>query len=952
MADAPIAFCAILTTGPSPAQDQVVEAAAIRLDGARAEEFSQLAQPAVLPPGFEALTGLKARDLLRKPAPRAALRKLLRFVTARTVVVHDAPLFRAFLEAQGLKPPACLDVKDLARIVRPEARDYTGAGIAQAIGLQAPASRRALEQARLTSESWRRLLEGLRAIPPAALEALCRVVQAAGDPLARVLAAAAASTGGFELSADAESRLRGLFKDYRKLLEQVQKLAQREPTEQPVPTAGICRMFAEAGLIAQRMPNYEHRPEQVDMAQAVCDALNGPHHLTVEAGTGTGKSLAYLLPAVAWACTNHDNVVISTNTKNLQEQLYGKDLPFLSSLMPGRFRTALLKGRGNYLCVRRFLHLLEHFGRELAEPGEVAALAPLIVWAAQTESGDLGECNGFLLSQAAPSVARWIVTGPDECAGRACRLRTRCFVQRARAAAQLADVIVVNHALLFSELGLDQPVLPPYRCVVFDEAHNLEDVATYALAIDVDGLSVFRVTNLLYRPRADGSGTGLLAAVMHELGKRLLPSAEMTHRRTMELAGRAIRAVQEVAEAARQFFELAAEPFQEVPPYVERLLLRDCRPDLGKGSAAWDAGEALGETVRILCESTERLAAELETAPQMGETGQELAADLRAQAARLAEVGQQVRFVLAQEDEAHVYWLERTMREGRAFCALRAAPLHVGQYMRGFFFNEKRCVVLTSATLQVDGSFDYVLERLGADTLPPGRLRCVTLGSSFDYERQALVGVTSFLPDPGGRRQEAFDVELSSFLIDLLQCTRGRALVLFTSYSLLDAVYEAIREPLARAGIPVLAQGHSGSREAVTSYFREVTSSVLLGTRSFWEGVDVSGESLSCLVLTKLPFHVVTDPLVQGRIECLRGQGRDPFTEYTLPEAVVSFRQGVGRLIRTRTDRGIIIVTDRRLVTKSYGKTFLESLPARHSVFRTRQSVLEGVRRFFESTPS
>jgi len=325
--------------------------------------------------------------------------------------------------------------------------------------------------------------------------------------------------------------------------------------------------------------------------------------------------------------------------------------------------------------------------------------------------------------------------------------------------------------------------------------------------------------------------------------------------------------------------------------------------------------------------------------------------NLRAQVERLRQVSQAVEFVLKQEDESHVYWLERAPRERRTFYSLHAAPLQIADQMRHFFFDAKRCVILTSATLQVDGSFDYVRERLGADGLPPGRMQVLALGSPFDYDRQALVGVSTFLPDPGGRRDKTFDSELSSFLTDLLQSTQGRALVLFTSYSLLDAVYEGIKEPLERAGIMVLAQGHSGSREAVTSLFRSVTSSVLLGTRSFWEGVDISGETLSCLVLTKLPFHVFTDPLVRGRTDYLRALGRDPFLHYTLPEAVISFRQGFGRLIRNRTDSGVIVVTDRRMVTKGYGRTFLRSLPTRHHVFRDRQEALAATKAFFARAP-
>ena len=414
-----------------------------------------------------------------------------------------------------------------------------------------------------------------------------------------------------------------------------------------------------------------------------------------------------------------------------------------------------------------------------------------------------------------------------------------------------------------------------------------------------------------------------------------------------ELCTNAMAAVTEVTDAARQFFETIGEPFAEVPPSVERILLAECRPSLGSGSEAWQAGARLQETVRSLGGQLEELAKAFEGAEREAAAGGELATDLRAQTVRLQEVCAAIELVLAQEDEAFVYWLERTRRDRGDQCSLHAAPLRVAQYFRDAFLRDKRTVVFTSATLQVDGSFDYMIERLGAENTPAERLRCLALGSSFDYERQALVGVTAFLPDPGGQRNSQYDVELAAFLTELLECTQGRAMVLFTSYSLLSFVYDAVRGPLQRLGITVLAQGHSGSREAITGLFRTRPRCVLLGTRSFWEGVDISGEALSCLVLTKLPFHVFTDPLVRGRTDYLRALGRDPFRHYTLPEAVIDFRQGFGRLIRTRTDAGVVIVTDRRLTTKGYGRSFLRSLPTRHRVFDTPQDALEEVRRFF-----
>jgi Rad3-related DNA helicase len=943
MTERPRAFAALLTTGPSPAEDQVAEAAAVRCDSSGV--WSEFFRPALVSGSSAGLVPATRKRSERRPAADV-LRALIAHCAGVPLIVEDAGVFAAFLDAQNIVPPyPLLDLADLGRIARPTAADHSLSGLAELLGLEPPDGAGAAPQAALLRDVWERLLDEFGRLPAVALDLICRLAESGGHPLAPVLTEAAGRRGDLELTADAGPEQ--LLNDQRDLLRRAQRQKADEPRQEPLRTDAICRMFAREGLVGRSLPDYETRSEQVDMAYAVCEALNAGSHLLVEAGTGTGKSLAYLVPAVAWACTNGDKVIISTNTRNLQEQLYRKDLPFLNRLFPDRFESALLKGRTNYLCARRFVHLARYFEREIPDPGDYIALAPIVAWLAGTESGDLAECNGFQLSPAAASLLPALVTAGDECAGRACRFRERCFVHRARALAQLADLLVVNHALLFAESGLDTPVLPPYRCVVFDEAHNLEDVATDALSVVVDGYSVYRVTNFLYRSRRDGSGSGLLATAMYEIGKMRDRPGGTPPGKARDSCSAAMEAVKDVAEAARQFFDLLAEPFAELPPQVERVMLSECRPDVGPDSEAWHASVRLRETVRSLGERIEALAKALEGTAPDAEASAELAGDLRAQVVRLREVCAAAELTLSQQDEAYVYWLERTRRDRGVQCSLHAAPLRVAEYFRDAFLREKRTVVFTSATLQVDRSFDYMLERLGAEGTPADRLRCLALGSSFDYERQALVGVATFLPDPGGRRDSQYDAELSAFLTELLECTQGRAMVLFTSYSLLDTVHDAMKGPLQRAGITVLAQGHGGSREAMTQLFRARPRCVLLGTRSFWEGVDISGEALSCLVLTKLPFHVFTDPLVRGRIEHLRALGRDPFMHYTLPEAVIGFRQGFGRLIRTRTDVGVVVVTDRRLVTKAYGKSFLRSLPARHRVFRNQGEALDEVRRFF-----
>jgi ATP-dependent DNA helicase DinG len=899
-----------------------------------------VADPGSLSPAFESYAGIAAAQLRNRPDPASVLHAFHRDCSP-PLVVHGADTFVAFLAAAGLTPPPCIDVLDLARIAVPEADNYSLSELAADLGLQPEPAVRAPDRARLLSAVWPLLLARLEELPPPALDALCRLLTLAASPLAPVVARSAEGTA-FRLASDPDGAVRDLLPNHRKAVREALAATRGEPTSEPIPVDAICRMYGPGAAIGTRLEGYEHRLEQVDMVRAVCEALNEPQHLVVEAGTGIGKSLAYLLPAIAWACTNGDPVVVSTNTKNLQQQLYRKDLPFLTGLLPGRFRAALLKGRRNYLCARRFLYLLRNFERELAEPDELMALAALVSWAARTQTGDLAECNGFFTSPGAPQVLPAVVSDSDECAGPACRVRGRCFLRRARALAAAADLIIVNHALLFAEMQTQ--VLPPYRCAVLDEAHNLESVATDAFAVSASALSFYRVTNLLFRKRPDGAGTGLLAVLMHEANDECVPAA--LRDAVTRAAGATMEAVDDVVASTRQMFEVLAEPFHGRPAHQDRILLAECQPDIGDGSEAWHAAGRLRTAVAELGSRLDPVLDALDRAGDELPNLVELAHDLRAALERLRQAADAVTFVLQGQDETFVYWLQRTTRERGTFCSLHAAPVTVGRYVREHFLAQKRTVVLASATLQVDGDFGYTLERLGCDQLPPDRVRCLSVGSPFDYDRQAFVGVTTFLPDPGGRRSKDYDDGLAAFLRDLLVTTRGRALVLFTSYSLLQHAYETLREPLEREGIMVLAQGRTGSREAITALFRAVSASVLLGTRSFWEGVDVAGETLSCLVVTKLPFHVVTDPLVRGRTHYLQTLGHDPFTQYTLPEAVISFRQGFGRLIRRKTDTGVVIVTDRRMVTKPYGQTFVRSLPTGHAVLRSPAEAIHAVDTF------
>ncbi|MFW5923817.1 MAG: DEAD/DEAH box helicase [Planctomycetota bacterium] len=682
-------FAAYLTTGPLPDDDQVLEVAAVRQEaGEEADRFSALARPNDLPLAVQRVTGIDEARVKGHPPPKKILGELTDYLGGSgAVVVHGAERFTRFLEAEYTHPPdVILDSKQLARVVKPACSDYSLTGIAQKLNLAPPEMHRALNLARLTVDVWDVLLDELVRLPGTVLEVLHRVAEVANSSITRPLARAANSKSGFELSANRESvSMESVFPDQTDLFGRAQQYERPEPGDEELDMEKICDMFKPDGAIGRHLPGYEQRDEQMEMVVECCQAFSTPYHLMFEAGTGTGKSMAYLLPAIAWAKQNEDKVIVSTNTKNLQEQLYHKDLPFLRELFGERFEGALLKGRRNYLCVRRFLHLLQYFERELPNPEQMVALLPLIVWAARTETGDLAECTGLLRDENAFPLVPRVTSSGDECAGRACPHRRRCFMLRARTLAQMADLVVVNHSLLFSEIGLDKPILPEHRCLIFDEAHNVEDIATNALAAVSNNLSFYRVTNRLWRSRKDGSGSGMIATVMSMADAELPDKGALSKETVKDLAQGVIEYVDSVVDAVRDCFSTLADPFEPVPHYEDKIMLEECKPDVSLDSPAGESAKAVTKCVHRLNNRIDDLAECLELNKETMEKAGELARDLRSQANRLGDAVEELQFCLAREQEDYVYWLERTQKKMRTFYSLHAAPMEVGTFFKDYF---------------------------------------------------------------------------------------------------------------------------------------------------------------------------------------------------------------------------------------------------------------------------
>jgi len=632
----------------------------------------------------------------------------------------------------------------------------------------------------------------------------------------------------------------------------------------------MLEVFGPDGLIAAAHPEYEYRPGQMEMARAVMRAFEEKRHLIVEAGTGTGKTLAYLVPAVAAALGGNGRVIVSTGTKNLQEQLMEKDIPFLQNVLPKPFAATYMKGRNNYLCLNRLARAQS--APVLEGLDEVDYFEEVSQWSRETEIGDRAELSNlpeFL------SFWRHIDARSESCLGQKCPDYDACFITRMRQRAQEADIVVVNHHLFFADLSLRNgnygSVLPDYTAVILDEAHLVEEVASEYFGAQV---SNYQIDDLV-----------------RDLGMLTIEEAEVDQELTHSVA--------RMSRFADNFFMGFRDGRGEDGryPIIPGTFAR--RKSSGEMEAT-----PLGELYMALEGAIARADTTLDAL-------KEKTPDVENLIRRLREIRFELEFIVTGTDKKFVYWLERRNRG----VFLRASPIDVAGLLQDKLFEEVPTVVLTSATLSSGGNFTFIRDRLGLDTADD-----LIASTSFDYESQAILYLPSKMPDP---RDRNWGLAAADEVIRILNATEGRAFVLSTSLAGMQSLFENV---WAEIDYPCLVQG-SASKGQLLKKFRETPNAVLFATSSFWQGVDVRGEQLSCVIIDKLPFAVPTDPIVAARQRSIEDSGGSSFYEYSVPQAIITLKQGLGRLIRSTTDRGVLAILDPRLRTKGYGRTFLQSLP-------------------------
>jgi DNA polymerase-3 subunit epsilon/ATP-dependent DNA helicase DinG len=906
----------IETTGTDPQRDAVIEIGAVRFSLRRVEsDWSTLINPGRnIPESITQLTGITNEMVRSAPRLEQVLQELAEFVGDAVIVGHNIRFDLSFFERYHLFPYSpVVDTYELAAVLFPSARRYSLGALSQMLGIPLPPGEeyhRALTDARITQSLFLRLYERARSLPLDTIAEIVRLSQDVEWDAGWVFEQVLRQRIRREMPA---KRAYGPYPPswFESGPRDLQPLA---PPKQirPLDEEEIAALLQPGGPFARYFARFEHRPEQVEMARAVTQALSQSRHLMVEAGTGVGKSFAYLLPASLFALENKTRVLISTNTINLQEQLIQKDIPDLQAALGLKeLRSAVLKGRGNYLCPRRF-DLLRQQGPKDAR--EMRLLAKILVWLLDSPFGDRSELN--LHGDGERETWTRVSAEDDQCTAETCLTRYGggCPFYRARQAALAAHLVIVNHALLLSDVATGNRVLPEYDHLIVDEAHHLESATTSALTFRIGRAELERLLHELGGPNA-----GLLNALVAHLKPLLRPSELSALQQQIHHAADLLfrageylkRFFQTLERFARQQRTNAIENYGwqlRVTPSTRTLPLWD------EVELSWDAAN---ETLQLLLNHVASLHRELgETLHERVDSldeAEDVLGELSNLLRRLSEAQNALHALVSNPDPQFVYWLE--MRQNGEHLFANIAPLRVGPLLEQHLWHEKSSIILTSATLTTYGRFDYLRNTLSADEADE-----LLLGSPFDYENAALIYIPNDIPEP---HTPSYQSQVERAIVQSCLSSGGRTLVLFTSYAQLRKTSQAIAPILARHDILTYEQGEGASPTALLESFKSSERAVLLGTRSFWEGVDVPGQALSVVMIVKLPFDVPNDPLIEARAEIYE----NPFEEYHLPEAVLKFRQGFGRLIRSASDRGVVVILDRRILSKKYGRLFLESLP-------------------------
>ncbi|WP_438433562.1 ATP-dependent DNA helicase DinG [Gorillibacterium sp. sgz500922] len=918
------------TTGGQPA-DSIIQVGLVVIEDEQiVARYSSFVHPEVsIPPFIVSLTGIDDELVREAPPIEQVVAEMQPFLQDSVLVAHNAGFDFAFLQ-RALEDSGyfkfngmVLDTMDLARICFPTLPSLALGNICTSLEIPHERPHRADSDAEATALLWLKCLSRFQDFPLLTVQRIASVFRDDPSDFAWFIDQEAARK---ERSADVDPDSDRYFRQFFLAAED---WGTDSPERDEAETSRHLGMpfpeFYEGVKAALResFDVFEERPAQDQMTEAVASAFGDSSHLLVEAGTGTGKSLGYLLPALYYGIREQKKVIVSTHTINLQEQLRQRDLPLLQQIFPVEFRAALLKGRSHYLCLRKYEQKLTYAEYEHGREDRLMA-AQMVAWLTESERGEDEELH---FGRGSMEFWRSVSSDADSCLNRNCPWFKKCFYHRARNEANEADLIITNHSLLFTDMKAEHRILPGYKHLIVDEAHNFEDVAVKHLGSEISWYSFVNAVTQLFR---DGRG-GQLPFVRN----RLLHAEDISR----DKAGVWIEAIDEAQPALLDI----RERWEELASLLYEMLAFSggdggegpltLRIPEGRQPAGWgtllDREEELYARMTAVLKSLDKLIVEMKDQEELLEL-QGLVTNIAGGIKELYRHRDALRFFLKQSDSGFVYWMEGTTQQRIKSLQLLAVPIDVSAMLRDALFSVKDSVILTSATLSVGKTFNYITEQLGLQkAASENRLRTVLLPSPFRYREQALMIIPRNFPVLRGVKGEAeFIAALTDSLAEVAKAMNGRMLVLFTSYRMLRQVHGELKDRLGGEGIQVLGQGiDSTSRSKLVKLFQGGGTSILLGTSSFWEGVDIPGEALSCLAIVRLPFQPPNHPLVEAKSEKLKEAGQNPFMKLSVPQAVIRFKQGFGRLVRTANDKGIVMVYDTRILETYYGKHFLYSLP-------------------------
>jgi len=918
------------TTGAG-GEDEIIQVGLAIVDQDRiVDRYASLVNPGIpIPDMITELTGITNEMVADAPDLSDVMAELVPRIHDTVLVGHhiafDFGFLQRALEKTGYFPfgGRLLDTLDLLKICYPSLSSYQLSLVSAALGVEHERPHQADSDAEATALLLIMCLARLRDLPLITVQRLHVLFDTLGSDLGWFLADIREQRellGG--LDPDAQQYYRGVALAVPEWGDE----ADKEDVEGRSLLPDTFQAFYSdlKSTMREKLDHYEERAAQETMIEEVQTALEAGRHLLIEAGTGTGKSMGYLIPSLFYGMKHNKKVVVSTHTINLQEQLKQRDVPQLAAMLDMPFRAAVMKGRSHYLCLRKFENRANGIDLEYSKE-EMIAAAQIVVWIGETMSGDEEELN---LAGRGTSFWHSVASDADSCLNRKCPWFRRCFYHRARNEATQADIVITNHSMLFTDIQAEHRILPGYEHLVIDESHHLEDVASKHLGIEVHYYTLVGALQALYKDSRSGQLNQLIAKLSAAEGDEAAAAWRST---AMELIPKLVSLKEQWDILCDNLYDVVSSQSrdgksQDTGQYVLRLQ-SDNMPQ------AWSALQLMEENVQTelgdLIKRIDKLTGQLKE-HQDDYDIQGIVVDLAGTSKELVQCRDNLKFFMQQQDSGYVYWIEGSTTAKRTSVLLSAVPIDVSKLLQQHVFNKKESVVMTSATLSVDKSFQYTAGQLGfPNDVGEETLKTVQLQSPFQYREQALVCVPRDFPEVKGPGGEAIFVDkLVASLAEVAVATQGRMLVLFTSNKMLRQVHGELKERLRPQGIGVLGQGvDSGNRSKLTRQFKDGKAMVLLGTSSFWEGVDIPGDALTCLAIVRLPFQPPNHPLVEAKCESLKKQNKNPFMHYSVPQAVIRFKQGFGRLIRTASDKGVVIIYDTRVIDTRYGKNFLYSLP-------------------------